>query len=136
MKISTRTRCGIRAVIVLSQHYGKAPLQIKTIAEHGDISKGYLQQLIRILTTDGMLRSIRGPRGGYVLTKPPEEIVLKELFLALEGPMISTVCLEHAENKIGCPDCIVNQVCQEMQDALMGVLESVTLADLVGRLEE
>ena len=87
----------MRAILELALEYGKAPLQIKTIAAREDISNKYLEQLIAMLKASGLVRSIRGPRGGYMLAKPPAEIQLKDVFLTLEGPMVPAECLEHPE---------------------------------------
>ena len=65
MKLSSRTRYGMRAILELALEYGNSPLQIKTIAEREDISNKYLEQLIAMLKASGLVRSIRGPRGGY-----------------------------------------------------------------------
>lgn len=131
MMISTRTRYGMRALIMLAQNYGKGPLQIKTIAEVVDISGKYLEQLINILKVNGTVQSLRGPRGGYFLAIPPEQIALKQIFLALEGQMLSTDCSEHPDFNTDCAECKTNQVLQKMQSALVDVLESTTLADMV-----
>jgi Rrf2 family cysteine metabolism transcriptional repressor len=133
MKLSSRTRYGMRAILELALEYGKAPLQIKTISEREDISNKYLEQLIAMLKASGLVRSIRGPRGGYILAKPPAEIQLKDVFLTLEGPMVPAECLEHPEYCSRCTDCATREIWQELQDAIFGVLESVTLADLVER---
>lgn len=133
MKLSSRTRYGMRAILELALEYGNAPLQIKTIAKREDISNKYLEQLIAMLKASGLVRSIRGPRGGYVLAKPPAEVQLKEVFLTLEGPMLPAECLEHAEFCPRCTDCATRQIWHELQGAIMGVLESVTLADLMER---
>lgn len=71
MKLSTRTRYGIRAVIELAQHQGDRPLQLKTIAERQNISIKYLEQLMGVLRSAGFIRSVRGAKGGYVLARPP-----------------------------------------------------------------
>lgn len=131
MKLSSRTRYGMRAILELALEYGNAPLQIKTIAAREDISNKYLEQLIAMLKASGLVRSIRGPRGGYVLAKPPAEIQLKDVFLTLEGPMVPAECLEHPEYCPRCTDCATRQIWQQLQDAISGVLEAVTLADLV-----
>lgn len=133
MKLSSRARYGMRAILELAMEYGKDPLQIKTIAEREDISNKYLEQLIAMLKAAGLVRSIRGPRGGYMLAKPPAEIKLKEVFVTLEGPMIPAECLEHPEFCSRCMDCATREIWSELQDAISGVLESVTLADLVER---
>lgn len=136
MKLSSRTRYGMRAILELALEYGKAPLQIKTIADREDISNKYLEQLIAMLKASGLVRSIRGPRGGYVLAKPPSEVLMKDVFLTLEGPMVPAECLEHEEYTERCTDCATRQIWQQLQNAILGVLESVTLADLVQRTGE
>ena len=133
MKLSSRTRYGMRAILELALEYGKDPLQIKVIAEREDISNKYLEQLIAMLKSAGLVRSIRGPRGGYMLAKPPEEIQLKDIFTTLEGPMVPAECLDHPEYCPRCSDCATREIWQELQNAVFGVLESVTLADLVER---
>lgn len=131
MKLSSRTRYGMRAILELAMEYGKEPLQIKMIADREDISNKYLEQLIAMLKAAGLVRSIRGPRGGYLLAKSPAEIQLKEVFTTLEGPMVPAECLEHPEFCPRCMDCVTRDIWQELQNAIDGVLESVTLADLV-----
>jgi len=133
VKLSSRTRYGMRAILELALEYGKAPLQIKTIAQREDISNKYLEQLIAMLKASGLVRSLRGPKGGYLLARPPAEIQLKDVFLTLEGPMVPAECLEHPEYCSRCTDCATRQIWQELQEAVFGVLESVTLADLVER---
>ena len=133
MKLSSRTRYGMRAILELALEYGKSPLQIKTIAEREDISNKYLEQLIAMLKASGLVRSVRGPHGGYVLAKPPAEVQLKEVFLTLEGPMVPAECLDHPEYCPRCTDCATRDIWQELQNAIYGVLESVTLADLAER---
>jgi Rrf2 family cysteine metabolism transcriptional repressor len=131
MKLSSRTRYGMRAILELALEYGKAPLQIKTIADREDISNKYLEQLIAMLKASGLVRSIRGPRGGYVLAKPPSQVLMKDVFLTLEGPMVPAECLEHEKYHEGCTDCATRQIWHRLQNAILDVLESVTLADLV-----
>ncbi len=133
MKLSSRARYGMRAILELALEYGNPPLQIKAIAEREDISNKYLEQLIAMLKAAGLVRSIRGPRGGYLLAKPPAEIRLKDVFVTLEGPMIPAECIEHPEFCPRCMDCATRDIWIELENAINGVLESVTLADLVER---
>ena len=133
MKLSTRSRYGFRAILELAIEHGKKPMQIKVIAERQDISNKYLEQLMTILKSSGLIRSIRGPKGGYLLAKPPSEIKLSAVFTALEGPLITVDCLEHPEYCARCTDCVTRQVWSQIQDAMMGVLESMTLQDLADR---
>ena len=133
MKLSSRTRYGIKAILEIAMEYGNGPIQIKTIAERENISSKYLEQLIAMLKTAGLIRSVRGPRGGYMLAKPPAEIPFKDVFLALEGQMDTAECLEHKQHTPGCADCATSRIWQELQDAIIGVLEKTTLADLLKR---
>ena len=130
MKLSTRSRYGFRAVLELAVAYGDKPLQIKTIADHEDISSKYLEQLMSILKSAGIVRSIRGPKGGYLLAKDPKEILLSEIFLSLEGPVLHVECLEHESHCAKCSDCVTRKVWVKVQTAMMDVLESMSLSDL------
>ena len=80
MKLSTRTRYGIRAVIELAHHHDKRPLQLKIIAQRQGISVKYLEQLMSLLRSGGFVRSIRGSKGGYILARPTDQIPLSEVF--------------------------------------------------------
>jgi len=133
MKLSSRSRYGLRAILDLALEYGKGPLQIKTIANREDISNKYLEQLMSILKTSGLVRSLRGPKGGYLLAKPPNEIKLREVFTVLEGPLVTVECLQHPEFCPRCAECITRQVWSQVQDAMLNVLESINLQDLVDR---
>lgn len=133
MKLSTRSRYGLRAIVDLAMEFGKGPLQIKAIAERQDISNKYLEQLMAILKSSGLVRSIRGARGGYVLAKDPKEIKVSDVFIALEGPLMTVDCLEHPEFCTKCSDCVTRDVWSQIQIAMMGVMESITLQDLVDK---
>ena len=131
MKISTRTRYGMRAILELAIAHKAKPLQIKVIAERQKISNKYLEQLVAIMKSAGLVRSIRGPHGGYLLAKPPEEIKLSEIFRVLEGPILTVECVDHEEICASCADCITRQLWMQMNDAIFNVLDSKTLQDLV-----
>ncbi len=133
MKLSTRSRYGLRAILELAVEYGSKPVQIKTIADRQNISSKYLEQLMAILKSSGLIRSVRGPRGGYLLAKPPQEIKLSHVFSALEGPLITVECIEHPDFCARCTDCITRQVWTNIQNAILEVLESMTLQDLANK---
>jgi Rrf2 family protein len=130
MKLSTRSRYGVRALLELAIDYDKGPLQIKAIAKRENISNKYLEQLIAILKASGMVVSIRGPKGGYKLAKHPKEITLSEVFRVLEGPITMFDCLVDKNFCTRCGDCLTKQIWIKMQDAITGVLSSITLADM------
>ena len=137
MKLSTRTRYGLRAILELAMNIGTEPLQLKVIAQRQDISAKYLEQLMAGLKSAGLVRSIRGARGGYILAKPPNQIKLSDVFSALEGT--SAITVECVENKSYCAraaDCVARQFWVELQQAVMNILESTTLQDLVQKAKE
>ncbi|MHC4488091.1 MAG: RrF2 family transcriptional regulator [Planctomycetota bacterium] len=136
MKLSTRTRYGLRAVIELAENHGKGPLQIRVIAKQQDISAKYLEQLMAILKSAGLVRSIRGSKGGYVLAKAPNQIKLSDVFNCLEGPVTTVECVENESFCERVADCIARQVWIELQEAITNVLQSLTLQDLVDRAKD
>lgn len=92
MKISTKGRYGLRAMEVLTDNYGKDPVSIRTIAEEKGISVPYLEQLFTKMKKAGLVNSVRGAHGGYILAKPPGEISIGEVLDALEGQTKLNCC--------------------------------------------
>ena len=136
MKLSTRSRYGMRAVLELALEYGKGPLRIKTIASREDISSKYLEQLVAILKSSGLVRSFRGPKGGYTLAKAPSEITLYEIFKVFEGESAVVLGLEDTAVAAGPADLVTRQVWMQVQTAMLEVLESKTLQDLVDEVKK
>jgi len=120
----------------LAMQYGKGPLQTRTIAEREDISNKYLEQLIAVLKSAGLIRSVRGPKGGYVLIESPDKVRLLEIFVALEGPIEPVECLEHETYCPRCATCVTRGVWADLQKCIIGVLEKTTLQDLVDRAKK
>ena len=133
MKLSTRTRYGIRAILELAENYGNGPLQLRVIARDQGVSVKYLEQLMAMLKAAGIVRSIRGSKGGYILAKQPGQVKVSECFQCLEGSVITTECVKDESFCERTNDCIARQVWTEVQEAVMGVLQSMTLQDLVDR---
>jgi Rrf2 family protein len=107
----------------MALEYGKEPLQAKTISEQEDIPRKYIEQLITVLKRGGLVGSLSGPHGGYVLVKSPSEISMKDVVGALESPMVPVECHEHPECVSRCSYCIMSQIWHELQGAIMGALE-------------
>ena len=135
MKLSTRTRYGILAVLELGQNYGKGPVQLKKIAARQHISEKYLEQLMMALKSAGIVRSVMGSRGGYVLARSADQVKLSDCFLCLEGPVITAECVEDREQCPRTSECLSRKVWVEVHDAIMSVLESTTLQDLYDEAE-
>jgi len=136
MKLSTRTRYGMRALVELAQNAGAGALQLRVIAQRQGISIKYLEQLMATLKSAGLVRSIRGSKGGYMLAKPANEIKLSEIFDFLEGPVATTECVQDELYCRRAADCVVRQVWVDVQRAIRDVLESITLEDLANRAKE
>lgn len=136
MKLSTRTRYGIRAILELAENYGNGPLQLRVIAHDQGVSVKYLEQLMAMLKAAGIVRSVRGSKGGYTLAKSPGQIKVSECFQCLEGSVITTECVEDESFCERTNDCIARQVWTEVQKAVMGVLQSMTLQNLVDRAKQ
>jgi Rrf2 family cysteine metabolism transcriptional repressor len=136
MKLSTRTRYGVRAIIELAANDSKKPLQLKVIAQRQDISIKYLEQLMNALRSGGIVRSIRGARGGYILAKPPNQIKLGDVFNCLEGPVTTAECVENEDYCRRATDCAARLLWVQLQEAIKNVLESVTVQDLLDRARD
>ncbi len=136
MKLSTRGKYGARALLDIAFHYDGNPVLLKDIARRQDISAQYLEQLMSPLIKAGLVRSIRGARGGVTLAKPPEEIKLSQVIQIMEGSIALVECVD--DPKI-CPRsdfCVTRDVWEEMKRAMTQVLEFTTLQDLVERQKE
>lgn len=133
MKLSTRTRYGMRAIIELAENDRKDPLRLKVIAQHQDISAKYLEQLMVVLKSAGFVRSIRGAKGGYLLAKAPNQIKLSDIFHCLEGTVSTVECVENEDYCPRAADCVARQVWTQVQEAIENVLQSITLQDVVDR---
>ena len=133
MKLSTRGRYGTRALLELALHQGEGPILLRDIAQKQQISLRYLEHLITPLISAGIVRSIRGARGGVSLAKPPEEIKLIEVIELLEGSIAPVECVNNPEICNRSELCVTRDVWGELKKAINRVLEYTTLQDLVER---
>ena len=131
MKLSTRTRYGIRAMAELARNYGQGPMQLRMIAKKQDISTKYLEHLMAILKAAGLVVTVRGARGGYMLSRAPEKIKLSACFDCLEGRTVTVECVEDENFCARQVDCVVREVWVQMHEAIHHVLESQSLRDIV-----
>jgi len=136
MKISTKIRYGARAMVELASHYGEGPIELKEIANKENISLKYLEQVINPLRADGLVKAIRGAKGGYSLAKPPSEICLYDVIEILEGPLNLLECLGDAKACQRISSCVTREVWKEVSDAISKIFYSVTLEDMVNRKRE
>jgi len=133
MKLSTRTRYGTRALLELALHWGEGPVLLRDIAKRQEISLSYLEHLMAPLVAGGIIRSIKGPKGGVSLAKTPGEIRLDEVVQLLEGSIAPVECINDPGICNRSEFCATRDIWSELKDVISGVLESTTLQDLVER---
>ncbi|HXZ94351.1 MAG TPA: Rrf2 family transcriptional regulator [Dehalococcoidia bacterium] len=133
MKLSTRGRYGVRALLDLALHSGEGTVLLKDIARRQEISLPYLEHLIAPLVAAGLMKSTRGARGGVLLLKPPAEIKLSEVVQLLEGSIAPVDCVDNPALCHRSALCVTRDIWIEMKSAMSQVLDSTTLQDLVER---
>lgn len=132
MKISTKGRYALRLMLDLAlNENSEEPVRIKDIANRQEISIKYLEQIISTLNKAGYVKSIRGPHGGYRLTKDPKEYTTGMILRLTEGNLSPVPCLEDEKNScIRCDNCATLKLWEKLDDAISGVIDNTTLADL------
>lgn len=133
MKLSTRGRYGVRALLDLALHQGEGLVLLKDIARRQEVSLPYLEHLIAPLIAGGLVKSTRGARGGVLLLKPPAEIKLSEVLELLEGSIAPVDCVNDPKICHRSGSCVTRDIWTEMKMAMSQVLDSTTLQDLVER---
>lgn len=135
MKLSTKGRYGVKAMVDLAVNYGGSPVSIKTISKRQNISEYYLEQLFSPLRKAKLIKSIRGAQGGYILNKEPKDIKVSDIMYVLEGPIEIADCIEGAVcNNIDC--CATRILWKKIKDSIDSVMESITLQDIVNDYKE
>jgi Rrf2 family transcriptional regulator, cysteine metabolism repressor len=130
MKLSTKGRYGVKAMVDLAINYGDEPVSIKSISERQNVSEYYLEQLFSLLRKANLVKSIRGAQGGYVLSRPPEEITVSDIMQVLEGPVEISDCIDDGScSNIDC--CATRLLWVRIKDSIDSVLKSTTLSDMV-----
>jgi Rrf2 family protein len=118
-------------MLELTHHFGGGPVLMNTLAERQDLSRKYLHRLLTSLKEEGLVRSVRGPGGGFVLSRPPDKIRLGQVLRALEGPTALVDCVTDRRACRRTRKCETRQVWRDLSNAITSLLDSVTLADLV-----
>ena len=132
MKVSTKGRYALRLMLDLAVNNTGEPISLKDIARRQGISDKYLEQIIAILNKARYVRSIRGPQGGYLLTKKPEEYTVGMILRLTEGSMAPVDCVDEELGSCSRMDnCATAIVWKKLNDAICDVIDNITLADLV-----
>ena len=133
MKLSTKGRYGLRAMIDLARYSEEEPVSISSIASRQDISERYLEQLVGLLRKAGLVQSIRGATGGYVLAKGAKEISVGDVLRALEGSLEPVKCAAFYSEE-GCmasDGCVTKYVWQTINDSINETVDKMMLDELV-----
>jgi Rrf2 family protein len=137
MKLSLRGEYAIRALLVLGLNYGQHVVKIQSISDQQNIPKRFLEQILNDLRSAGVVESKRGVAGGYRLSKPPDQISLAFVIRHFEGPLAPVNCVsEKYYARCTCPDesrCAIRSVMKDVREAIVKILESVTVAELCER---
>lgn len=140
MKLTVRGEYALRALTYLGRFYGPQVIRIQEVSDAEAIPKRFLEQILNDLRTGGFVESRRGIAGGYRLAKAPERIFLASVVRHIEGALAPVGCVsENYYEKCNCPDearCALRSVMKEVRDAVAGLMEKLTVADLVQRARQ
>ena len=139
MNISTRGRYGLRALLEIAARPDEEPVTIRDISQRQQMSVTYLEQIFHKLKKAGIVKSIRGARGGYVLAREHHEITVNQIITALDGPIAISHCdfPEIREKScVGPSVCVSRTLWKKLEDLIEDALSSVTLADMKGQVPD
>ena len=131
MKLSTKCRYGMRAMIELARRYDRGPVKRKDLSQVQDISKAYIENIFITLREKKLIATTRGANGGFVLQSPPSKITVLQIVNALEGSLAPVECLDTpsvSEKAVACP---ARKVWKRLKDAQEKVLSEITLQDIL-----
>jgi Rrf2 family iron-sulfur cluster assembly transcriptional regulator len=132
VKLSTKGRYAVTAMLDLALHSVKVPITLTDISDRQDLSLSYLEQLFSRLRRNGLVTSTRGPGGGYQLGRPPEEINVAEVILAVDEPIDATGC----NGKRSCQQgnvCLAHDLWLDLSESIFNYLDAISLAEVISR---
>ena len=130
MKLSTKGKYGVKAMVDLAINYGKSPVSIKNISKRQHISEYYLEQLFSHLRKAKLIKSVRGAQGGYILNKEPKDITVSDVFDVLEGPIEISDCIE-GEVCSNSSCCASRLLWEKLKESIDNVTKTMTLQDMI-----
>ena len=133
MKISTKGRYGLRIMTDIAVNGKDGLVSLKDIAAREHLSEKYLEQIINLLSKEGLVKSVRGAKGGYHLTRPAEEISVEDILKATEGSLAPVACAEDNGKCENYCDCVTSFIWTRIYEATIEVVSKITLKDLAER---
>jgi Rrf2 family protein len=131
LKLSTKGQYGVRAMFEIARGYPGSPVTIREISERQDVSVAYLEQILNKLRRAGLIRSVKGPGGGYLLAKEPSHISIAAILKELEGPVAITSCLDPEEGCSRVEGCVTHLLWRSLGANIEAFLETITLKNLI-----
>jgi len=131
MRLSTRSRYGVRMMFEFALKFNQGPVFLKEVAKMQGISFKYLSKLVIPLKSAGLLQSVRGANGGYMLAKHPSQITIRMIVEKLEGDVSLVECAENPQVCKRNVDCVARTIWKKTDEAIMQVLDGITLQDMV-----
>lgn len=132
MKLSTKCRYGARAMVEIARNFNSGvPTKRKDITAHQGVPGSYLENILISLKNSGLVITVRGPKGGFSLRRPPQQITMLEVVESLQGSLAPVDCLDGSQDCHRANTCVTRSVWQRMREAQEEVLRSVTIQDLV-----
>ncbi len=131
MKLSTKTRYGTRILIELALKINQGAVSVSKISSNQKISVKYLEQILRTLRQEGIVKSVRGPKGGHLLAKDPGKIYLGQIVRLFEGQTDLVNCVSSPENCEMAAECLVRDAWQDATSVLYKKLDTISIASLV-----
>jgi len=123
----------------LALHHNEGAIPLRAVAEKQDISEHYLEQLVASLRKAGLVKSVRGAQGGYMLAKEPDQITVGDIVRVLEGPVAPVECVNEEQKGEACQktdECVTRMIWAELRDKINEVLDATTLEDMCREAEK
>jgi len=130
MKLTMKGDYGLRAMLDLAAYYGQGPIESSDIASRQYIPEQYLDQILMALRKEGLIKSVRGPKGGHLLARPPAQITMAQVMQALEGYVPPMECLPNPDFCKLSPGCALRDVWKEIDQLTQRILDSTTVEEL------
>ena len=136
MKLSTKARYGVRAMVDMAMHHDGKPMLVKDIAKRQQVSGKYLEHVLLLLKKRGFVRSVPGAKGGYLLARDPASVTVGELVESLEGSLAPVDCVVREDVCPRSGACVTRDIWIALWDGMRRILDSFTLSQMVERAQD
>jgi len=131
MRLSSKERLALRLCVELGRHYGEKPISLAVLTDDGELPQAYLARIAARLRREGILQSVRGAQGGYMLALPPESVSVGDVIRAVEGTLLNVDCSHAAPGCCMDPHCVTKSVFATLALRISDALDNLTIADVL-----